>query len=108
MNKERLLDDACDNLVRAVSGASAQAKNEAQLRHELEIALQAACATIGVPWTPFQMERALKRKGESTKFIDVAHGGVLIEYEPPRCFAGRLNTKAKHARRQVEEYSRRR
>ncbi|WP_313400678.1 N-6 DNA methylase [Stenotrophomonas sp.] len=106
MQKERLLDDACECLVRAVSSASAQAKNEAQLRHEVEVALKAACASIDVPWTPFQMERALKRKGESTKFIDVAHGSVLIEYEPPRCFAGSLNAKAKHARRQVEEYSR--
>lgn len=105
MKKERLFGDACDSLVRAVSSASAQAKNEAQLRHEVEVALHAACATIGIPWTPFQMERALKRKGESTKFIDVAHGGVLIEYEPPRCFAGTLNAKARHARRQVEEYS---
>lgn len=106
MKKERLFGDACDSLVRAVSSASVQAKNEAQLRHEVEVALHAACATIGTPWTPFQMERALKRKGESTKFIDVAHGGVLIEYEPPRCFAGTLNAKARHARRQVEEYSR--
>lgn len=106
MNKECLLDYACANLVRAVSSASAQAKNEAQLRHEIEVALQAACASIGISWTPFQMERALKRKGESTKFIDVAHGGVLIEYEPPCCFVDSLNAKAKHARRQVEEYSR--
>ncbi len=105
MKKERLFGDACDSLVRAVSSASVHAKNEAQLRHEVEVALHAACATIGIPWTPFQMERALKRKGESTKFIDVAHGGVLIEYEPPRCFAGTLNAKARHARRQVEEYS---
>lgn len=105
MEKERLLNDACDSLVQAVSRVSAQAKNEAQLRHEVEVALQTACEFIGVPWTPFQMERALKRKGESTKFIDVAHGGVLIEYEPPRCFAGSLNAKARHARRQVEEYS---
>ncbi|WDM64077.1 N-6 DNA methylase [Stenotrophomonas forensis] len=105
MKKEHLFGDACDSLVRAVSSASVQARNEAQLRHEVEVALRAACAAIGIPWTPFQMERALKRKGESTKFIDVAHGGVLIEYEPPRCFAGMLNAKARHARRQVEEYS---
>ncbi|WP_079220413.1 N-6 DNA methylase [Stenotrophomonas maltophilia] len=105
MKKECLLESACNSLVQAVSSAAAQAKNEAQLRHEVEVALQAACTSMGVPWTPFQMERALKRKGESTKFIDVAHGGVLIEYEPPGCFAGALNAKARHARRQVEEYS---
>ncbi|NYI17581.1 hypothetical protein FHR53_000398 [Xanthomonas arboricola] len=105
MERECLIDRACRDLVSAVSSASARAKNETQLRHEIEIALQAACFSLGIPWTPFQLERALKRKGASTKFIDVAHGGVLIEYEPPRCFAGAPNAKAKYARMQVEEYS---
>ncbi|MEN5206074.1 N-6 DNA methylase [Stenotrophomonas sp. TWI700] len=106
MKQERLMDGTCGTLVRAIAAASNAAKNEAQLRHEIEIALHAACSSLDIPWTPFQMERALKRSGASTKFIDVAHGGVLIEYEPPLCFVGGSNAKARHARKQVEEYSR--
>lgn len=99
------MDDVSRDLVQAASLASNSARNEAQLRHEIEVALQRACISLRIAWTPFQMERALKQRGASTKFIDVAHGGVLIEYEPPRCFSGGANAKARHARRQIEEYS---
>ncbi len=85
--------------------AAQAARNEAQLRHAVEGALERACEQRAIPWTPFQLERALKERGKSTKFVDVAHGAVIIEYEPPRSFAGRLNAKAKHARDQAEEYA---
>lgn len=92
-------------LVSAAVLAAESAKNEAQLRHELEGALKKACDERHIPWTPFQLERALKEAGKPTKFADVAHGAVIIEYEPPKSFGGRINSKAKHARSQAEEYT---
>jgi len=92
-------------LATAVISASQSAQNEAQLRHEIEGALKKACDERSIPWTPFQLERALKTSGKPTRFVDVAHGAVVIEYEPPRSFTGRTNSKAIHARRQAEEYA---
>lgn len=93
------------SLVSAVVSAAEISKNEAQLRHELENALEQACAELSIPWTPFQLERALKSKGQPTKFADVAHGAVVIEYEPPKSFGGRAGAKAIHARQQAKEYA---
>lgn len=93
------------SLVSAVLSAAEISKNEAQLRHALENALERACSELSIPWTPFQLERALKAKGKPTKFADVAHGAVVIEYEPPRSFSGRAGSKANHARQQAEEYA---
>lgn len=92
-------------LVSAVISATEASKNEAQLRHELESLLKVACEERNIPWTPFQLERALKSAGKPTKFADVAHGAVVIEYEPPMSFSGRVGSKAKHARCQAEEYA---
>lgn len=96
---------ACSLLVNAVLSASEASRNEAQLRHELENALEQACLALSIPWTPFQLERALKTTGKPTKFADVAHGAVIIEYEPPKSFGGRAGSKASHARQQAEEYA---
>ena len=93
------------SLVSAVISATAASKNEAQLRHELEKALEQECSARSIAWTPFQLERALKAAGKPTKFADVAHGAVIIEYEPPKSFGGRAGSKAVHARRQAEEYA---
>lgn len=93
------------SLVSAVISATEASKNEAQLRHELENALEQECLSRSIAWTPFQLERALKAAGKPTKFADVAHGAVIIEYEPPKSFGGRAGSKAKHARRQAEEYA---
>jgi hypothetical protein len=92
-------------LVSAVLSATEASKNEAQLRHALENALEQACVESSIPWTPFQLERALKTAGKPTKFADVAHGAVIIEYEPPKSFGGRAGSKANHARHQAEEYA---
>lgn len=92
-------------LVSTVISATEAARNEAQLRHEIEGALKKACEEKQIPWTPFQLERALKEAGKPTKFADVAHGAVIIEYEPPKSFSGKVNSKAKHARNQAEEYA---
>ncbi len=99
---------ASDNefrLVSAAISATEASKNEAQLRHELEKTLEQECLARSIAWTPFQLERALKTAGKSTKFADVAHGAVIIEYEPPKSFGGRVGNKALHARRQAEEYA---
>ena len=93
------------SLVSAVISATEASKNEAQLRHELEKLLEQECSVRSIPWTPFQLERALKSSGKSTKFADVAHGAVIIEYEPPKTFSGRSGSKALHARQQAEEYA---
>lgn len=93
------------SLVSAVISATEASKNEAQLRHELENALEQECLSRSIAWTPFQLERALKTKGKPTKFADVAHGAVIIEYEPPKSFGGRAGSKAIHARQQAEEYA---
>jgi hypothetical protein len=93
------------SLVSAVISATEASKNEAQLRHELEKLLELVCLERSIPWTPFQLERALKSIGKSTKYADVAHGAVIIEYEPPKSFSGRSGTKALHAQRQAEEYA---
>jgi hypothetical protein len=92
-------------LASAATAAAESAQNEAQLRHELEVILRQACHERGIAWTPFQLERALKEKGKPTKFADVAHGAVIIEYEPPKSFNAKTNAKAKHARNQAEEYA---
>jgi hypothetical protein len=93
------------SLVNVAISAAEVSKNEAQLRHALENALEQACLELSIPWTPFQLERALKANGKPTKFADVAHGAVVVEYEPPKSFGGRAGSKAKHARLQAEEYA---
>lgn len=99
------MSSATTTLVTAVISAAEVSQNEAQLRHALENALEQACLDRSIPWTPFQLERALKEKGKPTKFADVAHGAVVIEYEPPKSFGGRAGAKAIHARKQAEEYA---
>ncbi len=96
---------ACSSLVSAVLSATEASRNEAQLRHGLENALEQACLALSIPWTPFQLERALKAAGKSTKFADVAHGAVIIEYEPPKSLGGQAGRKTQHARSQAEEYA---
>lgn len=98
------MQETIAQLVKAVSFATQAAQNEAQLRHELEKALEVACMRESVPWTPFQLERAL-RSGGTTKFADVAHGAVVIEYEPPKSLGTQVGAKTNHARQQAEEYA---
>lgn len=91
-------------LVAAVSEAASAAANETQLRHEIEKALEAACGELHIAWTPFQLDRTLGTRG-TRRFVDVAHGAVVIEYEPPRSFRHREGVKLHHARAQAEEYA---
>ena len=105
MNRSSVSEVTASTLTSLVLYAAEVSKNEAQLRHALENALEKACLELSIPWTPFQLERALKKNGQPTKFADVAHGAVIIEYEPPKSFNGRAIGKANHARTQAEEYA---
>jgi len=91
-------------LLKGVSAVTAASNNETQLRHELENHLEEACNSLSIPWTPFQLDRSLKM-GAKTKFVDVAHGAVIIEYEPPKSFSGKAGAKLVHAQHQAEEYA---
>jgi hypothetical protein len=89
-----------------ISHVTATARNEEQLRHEIEKALEATCDRLDITWTPFQLERMLRRqRGASVRFADVTHGAVVIEYEPPNSFSGKEGTRLLHARSQAEEYT---
>jgi hypothetical protein len=100
----RALFEAADELVRAAAEATGGAPNEAALRHSLERELDQCCSRLGRPLDPFRLEFFV-RAGTRRRFIDVAHGAVLIEYEAPRSFSGREGSKLSHARAQLEEYA---
>lgn len=97
--------ETVQRLLASVNFATQAASNEAQLRHEVEKALESACRSLAVPWTPFQLERAVREGGGKQRFIDVAHGAVIIEYEPPRSFGGKVGGRLSHARAQVQDYA---
>ena len=95
-----------NRLVQAVAVATASSPNEENLRHEIEKSLEIACKALKIVWTPFQLERALRSGNGHPKFTDVAHGGVIIEYERPRSFGGgRSKNRVAHARAQAETYA---
>jgi len=99
-------DDIARALLAAATEATASAPNEASLRHELENALEKACREMGVPWTPFRLDLTLHTSDpRRMRFADVAHGAVIIEYEPPRSLLGSEKSIA-HAKSQAEEYAR--
>jgi hypothetical protein len=92
-------------LAKEASKITSSASNEAQLRHELEKALEKACESLSIAWTPYQLERSVKGASQLTKFMDVIHGAIIIEYEPPSSFSGIVGARLKHARQQAEEYA---
>lgn len=93
-------------LVLAVTQATVNASNETQLRHQIEKELEIACKALGITWSSYQLDRTLKLGGNKHKFVDVAHGAVLVEYEPPNSFSGIAGSVLAHAKSQVEEYLR--
>ncbi|NML42533.1 N-6 DNA methylase [Ramlibacter sp. G-1-2-2] len=99
------LTEAADLLASSVARVTAAAANEAQLRHEIELRLEQICGDTRIPWTAFQLERPL-RSGTAMRFADVAHGALIIEYEPPNSFRSSEGAKLNHARAQAEEYGR--
>jgi hypothetical protein len=100
------LDEIAHKLLAATAIATAGAPNEASLRHELEKALEEACSSLCVVWSPFRLDLTLPTSNPRRKrFADVAHGAVIIEYEPPRSLEGSKRA-TNHARNQAEEYAR--
>lgn len=80
--------------------------NEANLRHEIEILLRRECRQLGIPHAPYHLERALRGEGRHPTFADAVHGGVIIEYEPPKSFsAGRARARIRHAMKQAQQYA---
>ncbi|MDR3299566.1 MAG: N-6 DNA methylase [Candidatus Accumulibacter sp.] len=103
--KAPLLDNIAHNLLAATTIATAGSPNEASLRHELEKALEEACLSMLVAWSPFRLDLTLPTADPRRKrFADVAHGAVIIEYEPPKSL-GRSERAANHAKAQAEEYA---
>lgn len=104
VSSEKNFDKQARQLVSDSEVAAAASPNEDNLRHELENALQRACVSLSIPWVPFQLSRSL-RGVQGRRFADVAHGAIVIEYEPPRSFGGREGANVQHARGQAEEYA---
>ena len=105
-SQTRSLDDIARQLLSVAATATASSPNETNLRHELEKALEVACHDIGVPWSPFRLDLTLQTSDPRRKrFADVAHGAVIIEYEPPKSLGGSERATA-HAKGQAEEYAR--
>lgn len=99
------LDQVARKLQKSVAIATESARNEEQLRHELENALESACQALSIPWTPYQLDRTLLGDN-GVRFVDVIHGAVIIEYEPPKSFRSRESgSQLSHAREQAEEYA---
>jgi hypothetical protein len=104
MRLSRLSTEA-RKLAADVAHASAGAKNEAQLRLAAEATLERACAALAIPWAPYQIDRNVAARGAASRFVDVAHGALIIEYEAPCSFAGGINARLRHAREQLIEYA---
>src|SRR4051812_35729065 len=93
--------NSAQKLVEKVVEITDAAGNEANLRHEIEKKLEIICNELGIPWIPFQLERRVSTgKGKGKRFIDVAHGAVIVEYEAPKSFRGTTGSKLLHAREQ--------
>jgi hypothetical protein len=87
-----------------VSAVTFGSPNEATLRHELESILERHCRELSIPWTSFQLDRALADEGR-LRYADVAHGAVIIEYEAPYSFGGRRGAKLREAQEQADDYA---
>ncbi len=93
--------DQVQTLVAKVIEVTNGITDEANLRHELEKALEVCCKNLEIPWTPFQWERRV-----SHQFVDAVHGAIIIEYEASKSFRGSVGSKLLHAREQAEGYAR--
>lgn len=99
------LSEQARQLAAAAAAATAAARNEATLRHRLENALERSSVALGIPWYPLQLDAVLVTGDRQKRFVDVAHGAIVIEYEAPRRFGGHGGAELDHARAQAEEYA---
>lgn len=99
------LDHTAQHLLKQTLKATASAPNEASLRHELEKALETCCGQLDIAWTPFRLDLALTGiESKQTRYADVAHGAVVIEYERPNSL-GKSQRQLQHAQQQAEDYA---
>jgi hypothetical protein len=100
---------AAGRLLADAAAATAASLNEENLRHAIETSLERECASLDIPWTPYQLDRTLRANdGGTPHFADVVHGALIIEYEPPKCFAaGRAASRVQHAQSQAIDYAER-
>ena len=99
---------AARKLIADTGAATLASANEQNLRYAIEASLERQCATLGIPWTPYQLDRALRNEDGGIGFVDVVHGALIIEYEPPRCFnEGRAAARVNHAKDQAIDYAKR-
>lgn len=94
-----------NHLAKQVQQATTHSANEAQLRAEVEKALEVTCNAVGAPWSPYSLDTYLPARGSSSRFADAIHGAVIIEYEPPRSFKRNTGAQFSHACQQAEEYA---
>jgi len=100
------LEQVAETLVSDVTMATASATNESTLRHNIEIALKDRCKDLGIPMVSFQFDLTLHTSNtHNPRFVDVAHGAVVIEYEPPNIFSGHEGANLQHAQNQAAEYA---
>ena len=99
--------DLATRLTSDVSAITAASPNEASLRASIEGRLGFAAAELNVPWSEATLDRTLVGSTAGTpRFVDSAHGAVVIEYEPPRSFvSGKAKAKIAHAQAQAAEYA---
>jgi hypothetical protein len=94
-------------LTETIKATSASA-NEENLRHEIENCLEQQCLALDIPWTPYQLDRTVSDGEGASRFADMVHGAIIIEYEPPNSFsAGRAMARVNHAKGQAVDYAQR-
>jgi N-6 DNA Methylase len=99
---------SAERLTAAALEAAAGAPNDANLRHEIELAIRRECRALGLPYAPFHLEVAMGGDRKGVAFADVVHGAIIMEYSAPGSFkGGRSTAKVATAKRQAEEYAER-
>ena len=102
---QTLAHSAC-RLASGTAIATAGSRNEVSLVHELELLLRTECAVLQIPHIPYQLGKTLRGGKRNPGFADVVHGGIIIEYEPPRSFSGgRRSSAVSHAKHQAQDYA---
>ena len=92
-------------LVKAVIQATESSQNEAQLQQAIEQSLQELSKGLDGTWKPCPIQRRVVDARGQYKWVDSAHGAVVIEYEAPKCFKQKNNARCRHAQVQAEEYA---
>ena len=92
-------------LVQDVIHTTETSQNEAQLQQAIEQSFKELSIKLDHSWKPCPIERRVTNTKGKYKWVDSAHGAVIIEYESPKSFNKKNNAKCKHAKAQAEEYA---